>query len=196
MKYFPRLIYPVLGLLMMAAGTRAAAEPLPEDSVYHLKAQLSDQNGARQTLAAMQGHVAFITMFYSNCDKVCPLIVETLKMTEDALGEAQRGQLRAALISLDPAHDTSARLKTVAAQRRIDESRWTLLTTDAKTVRRIAALLGVQYRQLKNGEFNHSSVLILLDRDGRMLARTTTLGAVDADFVAAARKALAQSGRS
>lgn len=195
MNYLPGLIYPVLSLLMIAAATRAAADPLPQDSVYHLEAQLSDQNGARQTLAATRGHVAFITMFYSNCDNVCPLIVETLKMTERELGEAKRAQLRAALVSLDPAHDTPARLKILAAQRRIDESRWTLLTTDARTVRKIAALLGIQYRQLGNGQFNHSSILILLDPNGRMLARTTKLGAVDADFVAAARKALAQSGQ-
>ena len=195
MNYLPGLIYPVLSLLMIAAATRTAADPLPQDSVYHLEARLSDQNGARRTLAATRGHVAFITMFYSNCDNVCPLIIETLKMTESELGEAKRAELRATLVSLDPAHDTSAQLKILAAQRRIDESRWALLTTDARTVRKIAALLGIQYRRLGNGQFNHSSILILLDPNGRVLARTTKLGAVDADFVAAARKALAQSGQ-
>lgn len=183
-------------MLLFCATIQAAGDPLPPDSIYHLRAPLTDQNGVRQTLAATKGHVTFMTMFYSNCDNVCPLIIETLKMTEAAIGEAQRGQLRATLISLDPARDTPARLKELSAQRHIDQSRWTLLTTDAKTVRKIAALLGVQYRQLGNGEFNHASVLILLDREGRMLARTTTLGAVDASFVAAARKALAQAERS
>ncbi len=187
---------PILALLMIALTAQATGVPLPPDSIYHLRAPLTDQNGARQTLAATKGHVSFITMFYSNCDNVCPLIIETLKLTEAAIGEAQSGQLRATLISLDPARDTPARLKELAAQRHIDQSRWKLLTTDAKTVRKIAALLGVQYRQLGNGEFNHASVLILLDREGRMLARTATLGAVDANFVAAARKALAQAEKS
>ena len=179
---------------MIAIPVRAGDTSLPPDSVYQLHSSLSDQNGMRRTLDVSKGHVAFLAMFYSHCANVCPLIVETLKKTEDALGDAQRSQLRTTLVSLDPARDTPERLKQLAARRNIDETRWTLLTTDAKTVRKVAAVLGVQYRQLKNGEFNHSSVLFLLDRDGRVIARTTTLGAVDPDFVAAARKALAQSG--
>ncbi|MFM9969486.1 MAG: SCO family protein [Burkholderiales bacterium] len=169
---------------------------LPADSVYHLRAPLINQNGKRQSLAATRGHISFVTMFYTGCTYVCPLIVETLKKTEATLDDAQRSQLRATLVSLDPAHDTPSRLKQFVDEKDIDESRWTLLTTDAKTVRKIAGVLGVQYRQLKNGEFNHSSVLLLLDGEGRILARTTTLGKVDPDFVAAARKALSQQGRS
>lgn len=169
---------------------------LPADSIYHMQAPLLDQNGGRRTLAATHGHVSFIAMFYSGCSNVCPLIVETLKMTEDALGQTERAELRTSLISLDPAHDTPAKLKVLSKQRHIDESRWALLTTDTPSVRKIAGVLGVQYRQLANGEFNHSSVLILLDRQGRIVARTTRLGALDAEFLAAARKALAASRRS
>ena len=61
-------------------------------------------------------------------------------------------------------------------------------------MRRTAAVLGVRYRKLANGEFNHSSVLILLDREGRVLARTEKLGAVpDPAFVAKVKSALAKS---
>ena len=185
-------IFPLWAPLALTVWVQAAAAPLPVDSIYHLNAQLHDQNGARQTLAATTGRVTFVTMFYSNCDNVCPLIIETLKITEAAIGEAQRGQLRATLISLDPAHDTPVRLKALAAQRGIDESRWSLLSTDARSVRKIAAVLGIQYRMLPGGQFNHASVLLLLDREGRILARTSKLGAVDANFAAAAQKALAQ----
>jgi protein SCO1/2 len=49
----------------------------------------------------------------------------------------------------------------------------------------------VRYKQLPNGDFNHSSVLILLDADGRILARTEKIGSVpDPAFLAAVRKAL------
>jgi protein SCO1/2 len=51
-------------------------------------------------------------------------------------------------------------------------------------------VLGVQYRQLENREFNHSSALVLLDADGRVLARTSTIGEIDPEFVAAVKKAL------
>ncbi len=53
-------------------------------------------------------------------------------------------------------------------------------------------LLDVQYRELDDGEFNHSSVITLLDPQGRVLARSSNLGGEpDAGFVETLRKALA-----
>ena len=54
----------------------------------------------------------------------------------------------------------------------------------------MAGVLGVRYRQLADGGFNHSSMLILLDAEGRILARTEKVGSQpDPDFVNAVRKA-------
>jgi protein SCO1/2 len=50
-------------------------------------------------------------------------------------------------------------------------------------VRQLAAVLGIQYRALPNGDFNHSTALILLDADGRLVARTTRLAGADPAFV-------------
>jgi protein SCO1 len=51
-------------------------------------------------------------------------------------------------------------------------------------------VLGVRYRELANGEFNHTSALLLLDADGRILARTEQVGSTpDPEFIAAVRKA-------
>jgi len=58
-------------------------------------------------------------------------------------------------------------------------------------VRKLAAVLGIQYRQLDDGEFNHSSALILLDGEGRISARTERIGTIDPAFVEAITKALA-----
>jgi protein SCO1/2 len=55
----------------------------------------------------------------------------------------------------------------------------------------MASLLGVRYRALADGDFNHTSVLVLLDADGRIVARTERIGGVpDPQFVAAVRGAL------
>jgi protein SCO1/2 len=50
-------------------------------------------------------------------------------------------------------------------------------------VRKVAAMLNVQYRQLPNGEFNHSSVITLLSSDGRIVQQTSQLGTVDAQLL-------------
>ena len=59
----------------------------------------------------------------------------------------------------------------------------------------LAGVLGVRYRELADGEFNHTSALILLDAEGRVLARTEKMGAKpDPEFVAAVRRATAAPG--
>jgi protein SCO1/2 len=60
----------------------------------------------------------------------------------------------------------------------------------------LAALLGVRYRALVDGEYNHTSALFLLDAQGRKLAGSAKLGSVpDADFLASVRAALAAQPR-
>jgi protein SCO1/2 len=52
-------------------------------------------------------------------------------------------------------------------------------------VRKLAATLGIQYRRLASGEFNHSTVIEVLDRQGRIAARSGKLGAADTTLVKA-----------
>ena len=178
--------------LAFASGALARSEtPLPSDSVYQLPALLVDQDARPFTLAQRRGRPQLLAMFYTSCRYVCPLIIDSALGVDHALSGAQRGQLDVLLVSLDPERDTPAALRAVAEQRKLDRQRWTLARTDAASVRKLAALLGVRYRALAGGDFNHTSALILLDADGRVLARTETLGsAPDSDFLAKVRAAV------
>lgn len=157
---------------------------LPGDSLYQLDAALTDQDGRAARFADGRGKPRLVSMFYSSCPYMCPLIIDTIRMTEHALPEPDRKRLEVLLVSLDAERDTPAVLKALADKRHLDTPRWTLAHVDAADVRRIAAMLNVQYRQLQDKEFSHSSVLVLLDAQGRIVARTDKLGAADADFVA------------
>jgi protein SCO1/2 len=119
------------------------------------------------------------------------MIADTIRMTEEALPPAERERVRVLMVSFDPAHDTVAVLRDTASRRSIDTLHWSLARTDPASVRKLAALLGVQYRPLPNGEFNHTSAIVLLDADGRIVARTKELGSVDAQFVTALRRVAA-----
>jgi len=94
------------------------------------------------------------------------------------------------MVSIDPAHDTVAVLKQKADERAIATPRWAMARTDPASVRKLAAVLGIQYRALANGEFNHTTALILLDADGRIVARSSQLGSADPAFVVKVRRAL------
>jgi protein SCO1/2 len=128
-------------------------------------------------------------MFYSSCQYICPLIVESGKAVERGLAPAQRERMGVLLISMDPARYTPAALMKVVRERHIDDRRWSLASPEPDAVRGVAGVLDVRYRQLADGEFNHTSALILLDADGRIVARTEKIGSdVDPDFIAAVRK--------
>jgi protein SCO1/2 len=124
---------------------------------------------------------------------VCPMIFETIAMTVKALAPPQRERVKVLMISFDPARDTVAVLRRTAEAHQCD-ARWTLARTGETEARKVAALLGVQYRRLASGEFNHSSTIELLDAEGRIAARTGTLGAVDPAVLKALRAAGAARG--
>jgi len=186
-----RRLFVLLLALAFATVAGAAGTPLPGDSVLRVPANFHDQSGKPFTLAQRRGSVQLVTMFYSSCPYACPLIIDTGKGIDHALSAGERAKLRVLLLSLDPKRDTPAKLSALAGKRKIDTARWTLGTSDEGGVRQTAAALGIRYRQLANGEFNHSSVMILLDADGRILARTEKIGPQpDPEFLAAVKKAL------
>lgn len=182
-------------LLLLGTGAFAAT-PLPGDSVYQLNVQLTRQDGQGQTLAARRGRPQLVTMFYTTCTMVCPMIIDTIKLTRKAIDEPARDQLDVLAVSFDPVRDDVAALRKYADTRKLDPRHWTLARAEPQTVLQLAALLGVQYRQLPDGDFNHSSTLILLDADGRIVARTDVIGRLDPQFVAAARELLATDQRA
>jgi protein SCO1 len=181
---------------LFPVGAAESTAPLARDSLYQLQASLEDQDGRVRAWSSNRGKVRIVTMFYSNCPHACPLIIETIKAIEAALPLAQRQHLQIDLISFDPERDTPTRLKTLAQQRGIDDPRWRLHRASASDAHQLSALLGVRYRKLADGEFNHSSVLILLDAEGRRLTASTQIGAPDPKFIGAVRTALESSAQA
>jgi protein SCO1 len=162
----------------------ADAVALPSDSIYQLKVALTDQNGRSLSLDDHRGHPVVVTMFYSSCQFACPRIIEALKKTETSLKAQNAAQIPIIMVTFDAARDDVAALKHVSEERGLDASLWTLARADPQTVRKLAASLQIQYRELPSGEFNHTSVLILLDADGRIIAKTSEIGQADPAFVA------------
>jgi protein SCO1 len=173
-----------LALPASAAETPAApAAALPSTSLYQLPATLNNQDGKPFKLRDLRGHPVLVSMFYNSCEFVCPMLIDTMRLTQQALDQDSRERLSMLLITFDPARDDIKVLKTVARQRELDPARWTLARTDAASVRKISATLDIQYRRLESGEYNHTTVLVLLDADGRVQGRTSKMGAVDPEFV-------------
>src|SRR5690606_7643346 len=73
--------------------------------------------------------------------------------------------------------DTPAKLKAYAASKGLERDGWHWLVGSPLQTRQLAALLGVQYRDLGDGTFAHSNVVTVLDREGVPVARLEGLGA-------------------
>ncbi|MDH3210689.1 MAG: SCO family protein [Burkholderiaceae bacterium] len=190
--FIAQLIVPWLAV-SAALAAQANPAPLPSDSIYHLDAPLTDQSGRRLTLASKRGSAQLVVMFYTSCKYICPTIVDTVLDLDRKLAPAQRQQLGVLLISLDPQRDDPTALKTLADKRGLDLTRWTLVQPQVADVRAIAGVLGVRYRALSDGEFNHTGALVLLDADGRIAARSAqTSGEVEPQFMSSVRAMLGQ----
>jgi protein SCO1/2 len=168
-----------------ATGTGSA---LPGDSLYRLNPRLTDQDGKPFELKSLQGGPVLVSMFYSSCEMVCPVLFETVAQTVKSLPEPARDRIRILMVTFDPERDTVAVLKETAARHGCDQH-WSIVRGSPADARQIAAALGVQYRRLTSGEFNHSTSVLLLDSQGRITRRSGSLGAVDADLVTALRQA-------
>ncbi len=180
--------------VLLACTTWAAANqaraPLPRDSVYQLDARLTDQTGQPRAFRSLRGRPRVVTMFYTSCQYVCPLIVDRVRAVERALAPRERERVGLVLFSMDPKRDSPEALQRLMVERKLDATRWTLLRPDPADLRAIAGVLGIRYRELADGEFNHTTALVLLDAEGRVLARTDQVSAErDAEFVAAVRAA-------
>jgi len=181
-----------MACLPLAAGA-AASNTTPGNSIYQLHAALTDQDGRPFELDSLRGTPVLVSMFYSSCQMVCPMVFETIHSTLKALPANERADMKVVMISFDPARDTVAVLKKTAAVRNCD-AQWTLARGDESTSRKIAAALNIQYRRLSDGEFNHSTIITLLDREGRIASRTGKLGTVDTALVKAVHEVHAVKG--
>ena len=170
------------GTPVARAGDAAEARPpdpehpLSKESIYDLDLALTNQRAEAVSLAVHRGHPTIVSMLYASCSVACPRLIDEVKAFEAALPPAQRDDLRVLLVSFDPARDTPARLAELAAQHRVALDRWQLATAPDPELRELAAVLGIRYRVLDSGEYFHTSVVTLLDRDGRPIARVEGLG--------------------
>ncbi|HEX6704846.1 MAG TPA: SCO family protein [Albitalea sp.] len=182
-------------LLACAALVGAHSAAATNESIYALGTPLTDQSGRAFTLGDKQGTPMIVSMFYTSCQFVCPMLVDAIRATEQKLSDPERQRLNVLLVSFDPAHDIVEVLGKTAAGRQLDTRRWSLARTDARNVRKLAAMLDIQYRALDNGDFNHSTVLVLVDANGRIVGRTTELSGADPAFVKLVKTTLGDAAR-
>lgn len=180
----------ILAGALVLGPVQAQENALPGNSLYHQSATLVDLEGQTFQWHDLHGQVQLVTMFYGHCHLMCPLILENTKSLWKQLTVQEQTQLGVVAISLDPVRDAPSAMAQLAHEYRIP-SPWRLVSPQPNDLRALANVLNIQYRGREDGSINHESVLVLLDAQGREVARQTVQGAVvDPTFLSQVRHTL------
>ena len=164
---------------------------LPGESLYQLPVTLTTSAGTSMKLSALRHTPLIVTMFYSQCASVCPLLTAQLQRITRRLSAAERRRIQVLMVSFDSARDTPAALAAFAAEHDIARDNWVVAGASASDVRLLAAALGIQYRELADHTFNHSAIISVTDREGVVRSQTSDLADSKGSFAAAIRRQLA-----
>jgi len=145
---------------------QTAASAPSTDSVFNITDNWTAANGSAFQLSALGGKPTVIAMVYTSCQYVCPLTVQNIKRIERSLGATQAANTNFALFSLDPERDTPAKLTEFAKLHGITSPSWTLAQGNASAIRKLAVTLGVKYKKVESGDYEHDATIFILDKDG------------------------------
>ena len=159
----------------IASATVSGPAPAPGVSIYPLDVALRDQEGASVGVDVFRGHPVIVSMFFGSCPAACPLLVTQIKRIEASLAPEVRAELRVLLVSFDAERDTPAALRELARAHAVDPARWRVASATDEHARVLGNALGINFRKIEGGMFAHDSVITVLDRDGRVVARTDDL---------------------
>ena len=176
----------IFGMALTQYSFTGNASPLPTDSLFQTSYRGVNASGNEFQLKDLRGKPALVTMVYTKCQYTCPMIVTKLKTIEKAI--AGNPDLTIVLVSFDQKNDTPQTLKNFMREEGLDERRWIVLAgKNSGSIRELAALLDISYKVEKNGDYSHSNVIALLDKDGVKILSLNGIAADHAPLVKAAR---------
>jgi protein SCO1 len=134
------------------------------ESIFMMTDTFQTQNKKNIVLASLTGKPTLIGMIFTNCSYACPKITAQMKNIADKL-KADGKEANFVLVSFDSERDNPRQLKMFASMMNLDDS-WILLHGSEQTVRTLSVLLNVQFEKDAEGNFSHSNVISVLDKNG------------------------------
>ena len=138
---------------------------------------LINQDNVAVTEKTFLGKPALIFFGFTYCPDICPMALQTIRLALDeakAAGGTKIEDIQPLLISIDPQRDTPSSLKTYVASNGFPE-RLVGLTGSLEQVTAAAKAFKVAFRkaipqgsQPKDYVIDHTSIIYLLGRDGKM----------------------------
>ena len=122
---------------------------------------LTDQNGKPFSSDQLKGHVYAMSLFFTECKGVCPMITGQMQHLLKSMADPR---VKIVSISVDPVHDTPAALRPYAERVGAENGRWTLLTGTVDEC--YGAAHG--YKLAVTNPSDHSPNILLVDEKGQV----------------------------
>jgi protein SCO1/2 len=154
-------------VVLAACGHPPASTSLAIGGPFHLV----DESGAPADQSLLAGHWTAIYFGYTFCPDVCPTTLTALAQAQEKLGPRAR-DFRVVFITVDPARDTPAQLKTYLSSPAFPRGAIGLTGSPAQ-IDAVARAWRVYYRKAGPGadySVDHTSVIYLMDPHGRFAA--------------------------
>lgn len=174
------MIRPLVALLCLLAAPAVAAPgtgPDAEAAIARSRAvlgrkvpdlELLDTSGQRVRLSEFTGRPYLLTLVYTACSNVCPLIVRNLRPTvENAQELLGAGRFAVLTVGFDARHDTPVRMRSFMRSQGVDLPDWHFLSGDQKTIDALAEAVGFTFYPYAGG-FDHMAQITVVDADGRI----------------------------
>ncbi len=148
---------------------------LPDSSVYQLTSLWQSDLGKPIQLQSLRGKPRLMTMFFSHCESLCPMLMGQLKLVEMELPKELKQQFGFVLITFDVKRDSVESLQAYRKRMGFNPENWTILRGNADDTRELALLLGVEFQPGGKGQIDHNGLIILLDADGRIIKKVSSI---------------------
>ncbi|MDB9787186.1 SCO family protein [Bacteriovoracaceae bacterium] len=168
--------------VLLFSGSLFSSEKWPENSIYQLESKWKNHLSKELKLEFLGGSVYILAMVYTGCKHTCPLIISKLMAIRRALPKSDQKKIKLVLVSFDSKNDTPKALASYKEKRGMDDN-WVLLTGDRSGIRKLAAILGVSYKEESDGSFLHSNVFTTIDKNGVIAAKVEELNGNIEDMV-------------
>lgn len=146
-------------------------EALGQDySIYQVGGEWVDQTGKAMSLEDLKGKNQVVAMAYTNCQHTCPILVRSMKQMYKEMTPEAREQTQFVLATLDTKRDSAEVLASYAEHNKLGDN-WHLIRSDEASTRMLANTLNIKYQFADNGEINHSNLISVLDKQGRLVAQ-------------------------
>jgi protein SCO1 len=148
-------------------------DPVLEDLGAVGSFTLVDERNQPFTDAALRGHITVVSFLFTRCDSICPVTTMKMERLQERTFDA-RAQIKLASFSVDPAHDTPARLAEYAQRYHADPARWRFVTGPPDDMRRLVE--GPMMNSMANEgvtasgapSISHSGYFLLVDGNGHI----------------------------